>query len=303
LGEKIMGAYLQQSHINLLHEIAQYLKVPHFYLFGGAALDLLVCNEETTSYKSAFSDLDIAICGRSYELESHIHSALKKAGFDILISHLHFEVNWSEPVTIIKAESEHLVLDIALIEVFTLGQFDLESLYWEYPSYTLFDPHNALGALHAKCLKPIRSLSEENPFLLVARFLKLLRKYQLPFDIPCHLSIGHELADLLVQPLRLTNPFQKSFPPSLALGNLLCFIAECHNRRSGLEFLAKTMLLNGILPEFESIIYDQRHLLNHTTVAAVCDAKTVDEIQTLLVRTLPYPQASDLRQRLNKTEV
>ncbi len=287
---------LPTSLAKLLDEIATDIGCPSFYLFGGAALDLLI------DPNASIADFDIAIEGRSEVLAQCIRQRLIERGFSIEIANLFFEVNWREPVTIIKAVRDGRTLDIALIEVFTLGQFDVESLFWEYPSKVSRDPYDALGAIERRRLKPLRELNAENPFLLAGRFLKLMRKYQLPSSDPLHNGIATELGRLCDMPLRVSNEFQRSFPPALALGSAMSFIFESKDRCEALSFLVKSSLLSSIMPELEGVLFQGDNVREGSLLRAIGGATSVEEFEEVLVSSVPQEGWNAFADRLAHRE-
>jgi len=140
-----------------------------FIFYGGGILDSLS--------SSKINDYDIAI-KNSKGIKKKIISRLKKNKFEIFIKNRIYYIYINKKVSLIYAKKGKLNLDIAFIDNYDLiGQWDIESAYIIWPKNKEINLNLAKKAKKAKKICLIRNISQENPFLLLSRFLYLCAKY------------------------------------------------------------------------------------------------------------------------------
>lgn len=165
----------------LLTDLARALGADHLRLFGGAALDLL------TDPASACHDLDIALPRRGITADQCLADLAARPEIEVLGHPRPYWIRFSVPVLMVSARWRHHLLDLNFLDdVHGIGHFDIEQVYWDYPSQTITDPHRAstrpVTAFHL-----VTSVDDDNPILLLNRIAKLSAKYDVPFWLSRHL--------------------------------------------------------------------------------------------------------------------
>ena len=159
-----------------------------FIFYGGAAADLIKNRE------CWVNDYDIAISGKTQENIRSIRESLRRNGFRIIEPYRRYKIYHDMEVVLVYAQRDGVMLDICFMDdVKAVGQFNLESLYWDHRDMRCVDNYDAVRSIIEKKIVPIRGLDKENVFLLASRFLYLCSKY----DICLTVSDNHGILDNL----------------------------------------------------------------------------------------------------------
>jgi hypothetical protein len=221
-------------------EVARVSGLTEFALIGGAVFDTL------TGYRDCPNEIDIAIQGNSPELVERVRNHCIAAGLTVEVEPMSYTVNQVELLTLMLAKDENRFYDFSFLETFTIGQFNLETLYFRYPENTIADDFDAIGGFTRREILPVRGLDMENPHLLAGRFLKLSTKYDIDPD-------GAELHREIVRRLSVKIRAWRSVPGGLAECNSaeMCLAAIWQATYPSKRFwsLHRLGLISAVFPE------------------------------------------------------
>ena len=229
-------------HKELLATIHKILNVKSFALYGGAAADLII------DPNASVNDYDIAIENMSSETIGGVKKQLVEAGYEITAERSYCIYN-DIPVSLIYANNQDWSFDIGFLDdVSIVGQFNLESLYWRFPELDCVDKFEAIQGVLDKDLHLIRSIENENPFMLVSRYIRLAAKYNIPIskDIIRSLIIR-------IERWKAPNKFHGIEAQAALVSSIFKSIFMSVDRVLFIDSLAKTGLLNSVFPEIEHL--------------------------------------------------
>lgn len=271
----IKGKTLPYPLRQLMLQLSKALGIKEFILFGGAALDLL------TNPFSKIHDLDIGIKGREKKTINQCKKHLRHQGFQILYKERPYFINLNEPITIIIAQNNRWLLDLNFMDnLWSVGQFDIESLFFRYPQLDYIDRYDAIEALKEKTIHPINGLYKENPILLINRIIYLCSKYNMSMaKNPIH----YEYIKILKKRISDWNP-PDEFHGKLArisfYSKLLKAIKQAKQRDIFIKDLVATEILTKLMPELQEPLKNlsskEKILLNKI--------KTKGEIASFLIK-------------------
>lgn len=286
----------------MMNQLAQDLGVKNFILYGGAAMDLL------TDSSQEIRDLDIAITLDQGDIEQ-LKSNLRKAGYQILGKDREYYLNIIDPVTIVFAQNNQWVLDVAILggplerkialvppSAFhtSMDKFDIDSVFWRYPQLDVVDLYDAFTALKNKTMSPLYSLYEENPYLLVNRMINMCAKYQMSI---CDNFIHKKSFEVLVERISQwehNGEFHGESVKTAHYSTVLKAIKRARNREQFIADLLRSRILACTMPELQEGL----STISGEDKAVIETAKTKKEIALVLLRIVPIDMKDILEARL-----
>lgn len=247
-----------------MSDIARTLGVTRFILYGGAPVDLLL------NGKSSLKDLDIGILSQNEAVISKCKNNIEERGFKIIEPYREYYIHLDEKVILVYAKSRKWFLDIAFLnDIESLGHFNFDTLYFRYPENDYVDKFGALKAVQRKKIRLVRDIKQENPFLLMGRFLRLCTKYHLDLGMPRHRKILVNLkAEMKI--FKMDRGFHREAYTS-CLSSLMRSILGATDRVAFLDILIKEGILGLIIPELEGISFASIFSKKIVTVASKAD--------------------------------
>lgn len=225
---KIKNRPLPPHLKRLMKNIYELIEVDKFYLYGGAPIDLLI------DRKSVIKDLDIAIKGQQDEQIDNLVNNLKIKKFKIIESRREYFIKKNKKVILVYAEKGNIFFDIGFFNESELeiGLYCIESSYCRYPELDYIDKFDSIKSIKNKIIYPISdSLDDENPYLLISRFLYICAKYNISMlNNNRHRNIILELRDKVRSGEKITSQYlsclSSVFKSILISKNRLVFISE-----------------------------------------------------------------------------
>ena len=233
-----------KSNLEILKKIAKESGIEKFWLGGSI-----------TYYQTAKNmgivfdckDYDLAIKGNKKEYIL-IKQKLKEHGFKIIKSRPYY-LKLKKAFQII-AEKKSIHLDIAIVnELSYLGHFNFECIFWHFPSGEIYDPYNALKAIRQKELIPIISPSNENPFILTSRFVKLCARFDIDFISNKYLYAFAKKLAKSIKEWKATDSFHGKYAKGHGYFGMIQAILRSKKRKVFIERLQKSGILNAMFPE------------------------------------------------------
>lgn len=236
---KQLPIYLKKTIL----EISEIIEEKEFILYGGMPIDYLY------NKNKKFSDLDIAIKKTSKKDINNLKKILIKKGFDIIVPFREYTVCKNKKVYLIYAKKDQLMLDICFLSDYNLasGLFNLENLYCRFPELDIVDNSNSIEGIQNKKIIFIKNPTEENPYLLLSRFIYLCAKYEILF------MDDHENKKILFKikkELELIDDFESLDQFSSCLNSILKSIIKTNNRK----YFLKNLIDSGILRKKMAIL-------------------------------------------------
>ena len=275
--------YLHQ----LMIQLSKALGVKEFILFGGTAIDLLI-NPSTE-----ICDLDIGI-GEGKKYIKQCKKQLKLSNYQIIGKDRPYFTNMIDPVTMVFAKNNRWLLDISFMNnIWDIGQFDIESLFFRYPELDYIDRYNTLKALKEKTMRSIHGLYKENPYLLLNRIINICAKYDMNMSKnPVH----RNSINVLKKRISNWNP-PNSFHGKMAkiahYSTVLKAMRRAKNRYAFIKDLIATGLLLETMPELQKLLKN----LSPQEITLLEKAKTKGEIIEILVKITDPKDRQKLKQR------
>jgi len=231
----------------LLLEIHDIIREDEFILYGGSPIDMLL-NRNTKVH-----ELDIAIKRTGKAKIKKFRDLIKRKGFKIVEPYREYYIYKNKKVIIVYAQNKKWFLDVAFLDNPKLiGHFNIETLYFRYPQLDYIDRFNALAGIKKKNIKLVRNIREENPHLLLGRFLRLCAKYNISLNNKNSKKILISLKNQIDR-WKIKNAFHKSAYIS-CISSLLKSIVKAYNKKTFVETLINTSVLKTIFPETSNII-------------------------------------------------
>lgn len=217
-----------------------------FLLFGGAAIDLL---RDPTA---PVADYDIAVRNHPAKIR-RCKEALVLNGFDIVVNERSYYIHRDVRVILVVAKKGDEVLDISFLDDFSdIGLFDVETLVCRFPKIVVQDPFHAVAALKRREVRLIRSLDQEDPFVVLSRFLHLCSKYDFPMHQgPEHKGLQEELLKRILQKERKSLSPSERVSPASHCSMVLRSMASAANRSMFLLDLSESDWLGFTMPELK----------------------------------------------------
>jgi hypothetical protein len=150
--------------------------IKKFYLIGGTGIDCLL------DYDCHSSDWDIVINKEDYRTFANVLSFITSS--HCTISKIrNYRINKTQDCKVFLVHGDVCTFDVAYVDDMSfVGPFDVESLYISYPDLLVFDTHSTIESIHDKRINLIRQpFINEEPLILLKRFLYLTAKYDIPF--------------------------------------------------------------------------------------------------------------------------
>ncbi len=228
----------------LILKISKIIEEKEFVLYGGAPIDYLFNGNKR------FNDLDIAIKKTSKNDINNLKKILIKKGFNIIVPFREYTVRKTKKVYLMYAKKKRLMLDICFLNDYDLisGPFNLDNLYCRFPELNIVDDYNSIDGIKRKKIISVRSLTKENPYLLLSRFVYICAKYQIyPMDDLINkkilLRIKREI-EVVARPVG-SDQF------SSCLNSILKSIIKADNRKYFLKNLINSGILKKTMPALD----------------------------------------------------
>ncbi len=273
----------------LMIQLSKVLGAREFILFGGTAIDLLI----NPSVK--IHDLDIGIERRKKDIINQCKKHLRFCGFQIIGRNRPYFINMNESVTMVFAKNNRWLLDINFMDnLWSVGQFDIESLFFRYPELDYIDRYDAIEAFKKKTMHPINGLYKENPILLINRIIDLCSKY----NISMHRNpIHRDYINILKKRIsnwNTPNEFHGKIAKISFYSKVLKAIKQAKRRNIFIKDLVATGILIELMPELQKPLKNlsskEKTLLNN--------AKTKGEIANLLIKGVNQNNGRKLKYKL-----
>lgn len=289
LTNKIKSKKLPYSLRQLMIQFSKVLRVKEFILFGGAATDLLI------SPSAEFRDFDIGIRGRKKYIINQCKKHLKLYGFQILGKDRSYFINMNEPVTMIFAKNNYWLLDINFMNnLWNVGQFDIESIFFRYPELDYIDRYNAIEAFKKKIIHPINGLYKENPILLINRIIDLCSKYNINMS---RNPIHRDYIDILKKRISNWNTLDE-FHGKIARISFYSKILKAINQSKQREIFIRDLVNTGILAELIPELQKPLKNLSSKEKTLLNKAKTRGEVADFLIKIVNQNDKQKLKYKL-----
>lgn len=258
----------------LMIRLSKVLGVRKFILFGGVALDLLI------NFSANIHDLDIGIEGRKKEIINHCKKQLRRCGFQIIGKDRPYFINIIEPVIMVFAKNNQWLLDINFMDnLLSIGQFDIESLFFRYPELDYINRYDGIEAFKKKTIHPINGLYKENPILLINRIVDLSSKYSLSMTKnPVH----YDYINVLKKRISNWN-VKDEFHGKMAKISFYSKILKAIKQAKRREIFIKELLETGILTVLMRELQETLKNLSSKEKTLLNKAKTKKEIAHILI--------------------
>lgn len=285
----------------MMNCLAKDLGVQKFILYGGAAMDLLIDSSEE------IRDLDLAITldqGDTGGLKAN----LKKAGYDILGNDREYYLNIIDPVTIVFAQSRHWVLDVAFLggplerkldlvppSAFhtSMDKFDIDSVFWRYPQLDYVDLYDAFTALRNKTMRPLYSLYEENPYLLINRMISMCAKYQMSICQNCVHKKSFEVLAERIRSWQHKGEFHGTLVKVAHYSTILKAVKRAEDRNAFIYDLVESRILEYTMPELQKGLEN----ISNQQKKDLGVAETKQEIAAVLIEVVSVEHRRELMKR------
>ncbi len=229
-----------------IKNIASFLNVSQFILYGGTAVDLL--NDKVVN------DYDIAIKYRNKGDITNLRDFLKNKGFTIVEPWREYIIHKNKKVILVYAKNKEYFLDIAFLKNFNLiGLYDIESVYITYPEMKVIDKYNGLKNLRNKKINFIRNVNSENPYILFGRFVYLCAKYNISISYTKYKEILLYLKEKCENYTSRTNYFNKQVIPSF-YSHIFKAILKSEDKSKFIIRLAEAKIFDKIFPSLNTAL-------------------------------------------------
>lgn len=226
----------------LMKKIHNIIREDKFILYGSTPINLL------TNTKTKIRDLDIAIKGiNRYKIKKFVEK-LKRKRFKIIEPWREYYIYKNKKVILVYAKNKKWFLDVAFLkDPQMVGLFNIDSLYFRYPQLDYVDKFKALEGIRKKKIRLIRKIDEENPHLLLGRYLRLCAKYSIQLDKKFILDLKERISKW-----KIKKDFHKSAYMS-CISSLLKSIYYSRDKRNFVGILIGTSILGTIFPEIHKV--------------------------------------------------
>lgn len=258
--------------MDYLHDL---IEIDNFILYGGAPVDL------TINKKSKINDYDIAIRGKEQNKIEHVIDVLINNNFEIIEPGRKYYIYHNVEVVLVYAKKNTICLDICFMDdIESVGQYNLESLYWQYPEMMCIDNFDAVKCIENKEIIPIRVTGAENIFLLISRFIYLCSKYNISLSTADNIKIIKNFKNQLIKERE-----RKSDKYISCLSSILKSVLKADNRALFIQTLLDTKLLEIL---FSSMQYSlQKIMINEFGAREIREAKNKHDLAAIMSRYLP----------------
>lgn len=286
----------------LMADLAKDLGGVHrFILYGGAAMDLFL------NPKNKIRDLDIAINSKEKGIQN-VKDNLLASGYHVINSERRYFINIIDLVTILDVQSEKWRLDVAFLSGplerkvnltppsayhTTMDKFDIHSVFWRYPELDCVDLYDAFKALETKTMRPVYSLYEENPFLLINLIINMCAKYNMSLSK----NIVHKKSiDVLLERIDVWAHPDKFHGHTVKLAHystILKAISRTKNKLAFIDDLVDSNILSHTIPELQKPLSK----ISRTQKQALANAESKQKIAEILFALVPSDKRTVLSQR------
>lgn len=213
-------------------------------------------------------DLDIAIHTSEKDIES-VKKHLVDSGYKPISQDRQYFLTIIDPVTIIDIQNNEWRLDIAFLGGplerkmnlvlpsayhTTMDKFDIHSVFWRFPELDCIDLYGAFEALRNKTMRPLYSLYEENPYLLINHVINMCAKYDMSLSKN---STHKKIIEVLLERINHWSYSDKFHQDTVRIAHYST-IFKALNRSKNKEKFIKDLVLSDILlhtiPELQQIL-------------------------------------------------
>ena len=235
---------IDKDEYSILKYISEESGLTEFWLHGSLTYKKIV---KDLGINFEVKDFDLVLNVKNQKPEK-ITKLLTNKGFEIIES-CPFYVKF-EKVHNLVASKGSMTLDIAFVKNLSiLGHFNWESIFWHFPSGKIYDPYNGINDLKTGKLILIDSLDDENPLMLMSRFVKLSARFNLDF---CEDKKLFQLVMGIKKRIQKWNSdhfFHGTFAKEYYRLSVLEAILRAKNREKFLLMLQKTKIIYSAFPE------------------------------------------------------
>jgi len=223
-----------------INQIAHFLNVKKFILYGGTAVDLLM--------NRSVNDYDIAIRYKNKKEIINLRNYLENNGFVIIEPWREYIIHKNKKVILVYAKNKEYFLDIAFLKDFNLiGLYDIESVYIICPEMKVIDKYNGLKNLRNKKINLIRNVNSENPYILLGRFVYLCAKYNISLSYTKHKESLLYLKEKCENYKSISNYFNKQVIPSF-YSHIFKAILKSEDKSKFIIRLTEAKIFDKIFP-------------------------------------------------------
>lgn len=224
-------------------DIANFLDVEQFIIYGGTAVDLL--------NNKPVNDYDIAIKSENKQEIIKLRNLLKNGGFTIIEPWREYIIHKNKKVILIYAKNKEYFLDIAFLKDFNLiGIYDIESIYISYPEMRIIDKYHGLKNLNNKRINLIRKMKSENPYVLLGRFIYLCAKYDISLSHKRHKNTLIILKKMCEKSKSKSKYFVRQVIPSF-YSHIFKAICKSKNKSKFINTLIEVKVFDKVFPSLE----------------------------------------------------
>jgi len=155
----------------VLERLSSVVGLERFLLFGGAAIDLI------RDPKANITDYDVAALNHPEGVRK-CKRALIQSGYEITVDERPYRIHRHVEVLLLVGKKGNETVDVSFLGDFKdIGLFDVETLVCRFPEMVYHDPFGALDALKRRTAKLTRRMDDEDPYVVLNRFVHLCAKY------------------------------------------------------------------------------------------------------------------------------
>lgn len=155
----------------ILERLSSVVGLDRFLLFGGAAIDLI------RDPGANVTDYDVAALNHP-QMVRKCKRALIQNGYEITVDERPYRIHRHVEVLLLVGKKGNETVDVSFLGDFKdIGLFDVETLVCRYPEMVYLDAFGALDALKRRTTLLIRRMDEEDPYVVLNRFVHVCAKY------------------------------------------------------------------------------------------------------------------------------
>lgn len=273
---------------NLMLEIQDAVGLNEFILYGSTPVDLLLGKIGKPH------DVDIITKDVAEDTIDGCKKRLVYKGFELIVPRLDYFVYKDQKVVMIIAENKNWRLDVGFFDKPELvGQFDAETLYCRYPELDYIDRFDTIGAIKRKTLKPVRGLENENPYMLLSRFIYLCAKYDIPLNSSSHRDILFDLKGRMKTWVPV-NYFHGPRAQHACISAILKSILRSRAKERFVRELQETSIVGCVFPELQIAISN----LKNSGLQKMNKTETKCALVSLFLTYLDGPDKTNFMERI-----
>lgn len=178
----------EESRWEWLGQVIDRIGLEDALLFGGAAFDW------SSGTRTIPDDVDLQAGGGETVERRFLDSVDRDKGAVLLSGPRDYWIFHHEHVRLFEVRVDGVMLDINLMDTRVRpGHFSIETVRWGIAERQLEDPHSALAEGHRPHL--VTAVDSDNPIRMLARMIRLARKYSIPLLEPPLFDVALDLRD------------------------------------------------------------------------------------------------------------